>query len=349
MKASINILLLLIILSGISCGKYNNEAHPGDIPGEKKWVVTTIAGNGIAGLMDGPALSAQFSSPQDVVVAADGTVYVTDMYNSRIRRIRDGQVSTFAGSDSGFLNGIGISAKFTYPYSIAFDADENMFVSDVIDGLIRKITPAAEVTTFNLNYNEFPQYFILVQGMIADSRGNFYVSDTYNQRIRKINNSGLVTTLAGNDSAGFRNSIGTAAKFNHPSGIVIDKQENLYVPDPYNFRIRKISPGGQVSTFAGSGEFGSNKDGDAATARFRFPVDIVMDSLGNFYVADDSRIRKITPQGEVSTIAGSTSGFRDGDGTSAQFSTPSGLGIDAKGNIYVADTYNHCVRKISYE
>lgn len=337
---------LVILTAGISCKKNKQENKP---PlAEKKWMVTTIAGDGTAAFENGAALSAKFRTPQDVVVAADGTIYVTDADNHRIRKIKDGQVSTFAGSDSGFVNSNGTSAKFGYPYSITLDANQNFYISDYDDSRIRKISSGGDVSTYDVGFPEWPPFFIAIQGMVTDAQGNIYVADTYNQRIRKISASRQVSTIAGNDSAGFRNGNGEAAKFNHPSGIVMDKQGNLYVPDPYNFRIRKITPGGEVSTFAGSGEFGY-KDGDAGTARFRFPVDIVIDSEDNLYIADDYFIRKITPQGIVSTIAGSTRGFKDGDGASAQFSVPSGLGIDAEGNIYVADTFNNRIRKISFE
>ncbi len=347
MKSHFIPFVLIMLIAGIGCKKYNQEYV--SVPQiEKKWIVTTVAGDGTPAFSNGPALSAKFKTPQDVVVAADGTIYITDADNHRIRKISAGQVFTFAGSDSGFVNSNGESAKFAYPYSIAMDANGNFYTSDLLDERIRKISPGADVTTYDVNTFDDFGFFIAVQGMVADAQGNFYVADTYNQRIRKINVTRLVTTIAGNDSAGFRNGIGTAAKFNYPSGIVMDKQGNLYVPDSYNFRIRKITPGGEVSTFAGSGIFGY-EDGDADVARFSFPVDIVIDNEENLYVADDNHIRKITPQGVVSTIAGSNRGFKDGDGASAQFNIPSGLGIDAQGNIYVADTYNNRIRKISFE
>ncbi|MGE5108784.1 MAG: NHL repeat-containing protein [Sphingobacteriales bacterium] len=348
MKTHLIAFVLIILITGINCKKDKPEYESSPPSAEKKWVVTTIAGDGTAAFENGAALSAKFKTPQDVVVAADGAIYVTDADNHRIRKIKDGQVSTFAGSDSGFVNGNGASAKFGYPYSIALDVKENFYVSDYDDGRIRKISSGGDVTTYDVGFPEWPPFFIAIQGMVTDTLGNIFVADTYNQRIRKVSASRQVSTIAGNDSAGFRNGNGAAAKFNYPSGIIMDKEGNLYVPDPYNFRIRKITPAGEVSTFAGSGEFG-DKDGDAGTAQFRFPVDIVIDSLENLYVADDSRIRKITPQGIVSTIAGSTIGFKDGDGASAKFSVPSGLGIDAQGNIYVADTFNNRIRKISFE
>lgn len=134
-----------------------------------------------------------------------------------------------------------------------------------------------------------------------------------------------------------------------PGGITIDKQDNLYVVDPVNSCIRKITPGGDISAFAGSGTLG-NKDGNADEAKFSiYMSDIVINDQGNLYVADDNYIREITLQGIVSTIAGSISGYRDGGGPSAKFNGPFGLGIDRQGNIYVADDNNSRIRKISFE
>jgi sugar lactone lactonase YvrE len=193
-----------------------------------------------------------------------------------------------------------------------------------------------------------PQFKASEGGIVADPEGNIYVSDYNNQRIRKIRVPGQVTTVAGNGTIGFKNGIRETAQFNFPGGIAIDKQGNLYVADGLNSRIRKITPGGQVSTFAGSGISGQ-ADGDAAVAQFIYINDIVIDNKGNLYVTDDNRIRKISPQGVVSTIAGSIAGYADGDGLSAQFNEPTGLGIDAQGNIYVADTSNNRIRKISFK
>ena len=154
--------------------------------------------------------------------------------------------------------------------------------------------------------------------------------------------------FAGNGTAGFNNGNGGAAQFFNPGGIAIDQQGNLYVSDRGNYRIRKITPGGQVSTFAGSGLQG-DEDGTAALARFNAPLDLVIDNEGNLYVTDNHRIRKISAQGVVSTVAGSTPGYADGDGVSAKFYYPAGMGLDAQGNIYVGDLLNNRIRKISFE
>lgn len=343
------IVFILMIATGSGCKKDDREDNP---PKEKKWVVTTIAGDGTAGFGNGAALSAKFDFPVDVAVDRDGAIYVTDANNHRIRKISGGQVSTFAGNDnSGYINGNGTTAQFVSPWAIALDANGNFYTSDIDGGYIRKISPTADVTNYAYTLApNTPLWFNLGPegGIVADATGNIYISDTYNQHIRKINTAGQATVIAGSERGGFQDGNGAAAKFYLPGGIAIDRQGNLYVADSYNFRIRKITPAGDVSTFAGSGVFG-HADGDAGAAQFVFPLDIVTDRNDNLYVADNNRIRKITPQGVVSTIAGSAAGYEDGDGVDAKFFGPYGIGIDAQGNIYVADTFNERIRKISLE
>jgi len=343
-------LVLVVIAAGISCKKDKP-------PGEKKVKVTTVAGEGKAAFADGPATSAGFYAPEDVVVTPDGTIYVTDLFNSRIRKIAAGQVFTFAGnSTQSIVNGNGLSASFIYPNRIALDVNGNLYILDGVDPRIRKISPAADVSTyagtespgFNDGNADVARFKEAGGGIVADARGNIYVADTYNNRIRKVSLSGEVTTIAGNGTAGFNNGNGGTAQFFNPGGIAIDQQGNLYISDRGNYRIRRITPGGQVSTFAGSGLQG-DEDGTAALARFNAPLDLVIDNEGNLYVTDNHRIRKISAQGVVSTVAGSTPGYADGDGVSAKFYYPAGMGLDAQGNIYVGDLLNNRIRKISFE
>ena len=157
-----------------------------------------------------------------------------------------------------------------------------------------------------------------------------------------------VSTLAGS-TVGFRDGSGTSAQFSYPSDVALDAEGNVYVADSNNNRIRKISPEGLVSTLAG-GAVGF-RDGDGRLAQFSYPSGVALDAEGNVYVADsnNNRTRKISPEGLVSTLAGSTVGFRDGSGRSAQLNTPSGVALDAAGNVYVADWQNHLIREIEYK
>jgi hypothetical protein len=316
-----------------------------------------MAGNGTASFVNGPVASATFRFPGDVAINEDGIIYVTDVLNFCIRKIANGGVSNFAGgSGAGIVDGIGPSAQFKNPYSVALDANGNLYTSDENDPRIRKISPAREVSVYaGIERSGFADgdsdtaRFGSGNYIVADAEGNVYVSDGMNNRIRKISLTGQVSTSAGSNIAGFRNGNSAGAQFSFPGGIAIDGQGNLYIADRGNFRIRKITPAGDVSTFAGSGTAGS-ADGNADAAQFSHDMhDIVIDGLGNLYIADGDRIRRVTPQGVVSTIAGSTFGFKDGDGPSAKFNLPNGMTIDAPGNIYVADLNNNRIRKISFE
>jgi sugar lactone lactonase YvrE len=342
----------IILAIGNSCKKETPQDKP---VSEKKWIVTTIAGDGTTSSANGPAASAGFHFPNDVAVGADGSLYVTDIQNHSIRKISNGQVSTFAGSVFGIANGNGAVAEFKFPLGISMDANGNVYTTDVGDSRIRKINPLADVSIYAGDEEEGfadgdadTARFGEEAGIVADASGNIYVADAQNNRIRKVSASGKVTTIAGNGMAGFKDGPGATAQFNFPTGITIDPQGNLFVTDGSNFRIRKITQDGNVSTIAGGDKEGST-DGDAGTAQFEYPNDIVTDGSGNLFVLDMSRVRKISAEGNVSTIAGSTDGYVDGEGAAAKFNTPDGIGIDQQGNIYVADTNNNRIRKISFE
>ncbi len=183
-------------------------------------------------------------------------------------------------------------------------------------------------------------------GVAVDGAGNVYVADRYNHRIRKITASGVVSTLAGSAS-GYTDGTGTSAKFKNPTGVAVDGAGNVYVADYNNHGIRKITTSGVVSTLAGI-TYGYT-DGTGTSAKFKNPYGVAVDGAGNVYVADrdNHRIRKITTSGVVSTLAGSSQGYTDGTGTSAQFAYPFGVAVDGTGNVYVADESNHRIRKIT--
>ncbi|MEZ0184746.1 NHL repeat-containing protein, partial [Flavobacterium oncorhynchi] len=311
--------------------------------------VTTLAGS-TQGFADGTGTPVKFYSPASVAIDVSGNVYVADQNNHKIRKITPaGAVTTFAGSTQGFADGIGSAAKFSNPLGVAVDASGNVYVAE--SNIIRKINPAGVVTTLagstngNTDGTGTTAKFNTPTGVAVDASGNVYVADMSNHNIRKITPAGEVTTLAGSTS-GFADGAGTAAKFSYPYGVAVDASGNVYVGDYFNNKIRKITPGGEVTTLAGS--TGGFADGAGTAAKFSSPYGVAVDASGNVYVAEygNHKIRKITPGGEVSTLAGGTQGDAEGTDTTAKFYRPRGVAVDVSGNIYVADTSNNKIRKI---
>ncbi|MFH1538841.1 MAG: NHL repeat-containing protein [bacterium] len=268
-----------------------------------------------------------------------------------------GTVTTLAGSGTaGFADGTGTAAQFNGPYGVAVDSSGNVYVVDNNNNRIRKITSAGVVTTFAgsgtagfADGTGAAAQFDDSAGVAVDSSGNVYVGDELNHRIRKITSAGVVTTLAGSGYAGYADGTGAAAQFYNPAGVAVDSSGNVYVGDWNNHRIRKITSAGVVTTLAGSGTAGF-ADGTGTAAQFNYPVGVAIDSSGNVYVADsnNNRIRKITSAGVVTTLAGSgTGGYADGTGAAAQFYNPYGVAVCSAGYIYVADSDNNRIRKIT--
>lgn len=266
-------------------------------------------------------------------------------------------VSTLAGTGSdGFRDGPGNVAQFSFPDGAAVDAQGTVYVADAGNGSIRKITPAGIVST--LAGNGSPGFangtgsaaqFSAPADVVLDGQNNVYVADFDNNCIRKITPAGVVSTLAGTTTKGLANGTGTAARFNAPNGLAIDAQGNLYVADYFNYCIRKVTPAGVVSTWAGTGARGY-ADGPGNTAQFLGPEGLALDAQGNLYVADFGgyRIRKITAAGVVSTLAGTgNTGYKDGPGSTAELNSPTGICVDKQSNVYFADITNNCIRKIT--
>jgi len=317
--------------------------------------VSTFAGSGDRGIgnggfADGPGHLARFHSPIDIAIDVEGNLYVADVINNRIRKVTmEKEVSTFA-------------SDFNTPWGLTIDAENNLYVTDAHNHRIRRVAPDGRALTFagegTAGFRDAPApgtdaRFNEPDGITRDAEGNLYVADTKNNRIRKVAPDGEVSTLAGSGQACFADAKGTAACFNSPNGIAIDNRTNtLYVADTENNRIRKVTMEGEVSTIAGNGVRGF-LDGMSMDAQFNFPHGIAIDDRnGNLYVADahNNRIRMVTPKGAVSTLTGSgTAGHSEGAKSTARFDNPCGIAIDAEGNLYVADTYNHRIRKIMLE
>jgi RHS repeat-associated protein len=319
-------------------------------------LTSTVAGDSsFPGFSDGSGANANFNTPLDVAVDALGNIYVADAENNRIRKITPlGLVSTLAGSgETGIANGSASIASFHHPAGLAVDASGNVYVADQQNNAIRKVTPAGNVTTLagsgspgSANGTGGAASFNSPTGVAVDGSGNVYVADYANNMIRKITPSGVVTTVAGNGTVGATDAVGTSATFHNPMGVAIDAGGNLYVADRVNYKIRKITSSGQVTTLAGSGSAGY-ANGQGSAASFNSPNSLTLDASGNIYVVDEGNqvIRKVTSTGLVSTFVGSGS-TGTADGASASFNNPFGIAIDGVGNFYVADDGNSLIRKI---
>ncbi len=358
-SAATNTQLTVTVPAGVTSGKISVTVNGQTATSSADFIllgmVSTHAGSGVSGFADGTGTMAQFGHMPDLVLDAAGNIYGAD--NLRVRKITSaGVVTTLAGSGNNqFADGTGTSASFSTLLGIAVDGSGNVYVADLGNNRIRKITPGGVVTTLGGNnifgYLDGPaatSLFFLPMGVVADNSGNVYVADAGNNRIRKIS-GGVVSTVAGDGTPGFADGPAATARFNNPMKIRIDGAGDLIVLDQNNNRVRKIS-GGVVSTVAGSGIAGF-ADGPAATAQFNAPAGLAIDQAGNIYVGDqvNSRIRKITLAGTVSTIAGTgVTGFQDGNTSVAKFNFPNGLDITSTGIIYVADNQNFRIRKITF-
>ncbi len=267
--------------------------------------VTTVAGAGVAGNVDGNGVAAKFDFPNGFTLASNGTLYVADSGNNTIRKIdTSGNVTTIAGTASvagGSTNGHGTAASFNFPTGITVDASGNLFVADDGNNLIRKIDPSGNVTTFagsgaqgSANGAGATASFNAPHGIVVDASGNLYIADSGNNLIRKIDANGNVTTIAGSGAQGAANGQGAAASFNKPEAIAVDASGNVYVADSGNNLIRKIDAAGNVTTLAGSGAQALT-NGQGTAAAFYNPEGLTVDAAGNVYVADtlNNAIRKI--------------------------------------------------------
>ncbi|MCK6509627.1 hypothetical protein L6R29_06650 [Myxococcota bacterium] len=264
------------------------------------------------------------------------------------------QVQLFAGN-SLLKNGGLLEARFHQPAQIVSDSAGNLYLADTANHMIRKIDPQGNVTTFAgtgvpafKDGTALQATFQHPEDLAFDSKGNLYIADTGNHAIRMIDLQGNVKTIAGAGKSGFQDGSGGQALFFSPRGIAFDKNGTLFVADTGNHAIRKVDPQGQVSLIAGNGVAGFS-DGTGKMAQFDEPTDLVIDSANNLYVADSQnhRIRKVDDKGVVTTFAGAgLADFLDGKAQQARFKAPRGLLLDGAGNLYVADAFNHRIRKI---
>ena len=321
------------------------EVTDGKAKAAAKITITVTDGN------DAPVINAQSFTAIETIddITIIGSVIATDENGDPITySISTNSDALFEITTTGELSlatGKTLDFETKGVHEITIEVtDGNYSVSEVITINVTDIT-----TVSTLAGDGSLTVFHAPQGLVVDASGNVYIADTYNHRISKVTPAGVVSTFAGG-VLGNVNGTGTAARFYFPMELAMDDSGNIYVTDQGNHCIRKITPAGVVSTYAGS-EFGlsGNTDGIGGAARFTSPVGITIDANNIIYVTDESshRIRKITPAKEVTTFAGSNSGYADGTGTAAMFRAPTGVVTDSSGNIYVTDNGNHRIRKIT--
>jgi sugar lactone lactonase YvrE len=313
-------------------------------------------------LTNGTYLFSAYEAEKNAIEANYVGIFLYEGISYYVRQTPPVELNLLAGSGAfGSANGTGAAASFSNVLGMVHDSAGNMFVTDFGNQTIRKITPAGVVSTYagavslpgNTNGTALAARFRFPWGLSIDSAGNLFVADTNNHTIRKITPAGVVSLFAGNPGIpDITDGTGTAANFNSPRGLAIDGANNLYVADTNSHTIRKITSAGVVSTVAGLALTPGMADGTGSAARFDGPLGVTSDAAGTLYVVDanNNRVRKITPAGVVTTLAGSATGIAgstDGAGSAAKFNTPYGIKLDASGNVYVADSFNFTVRKIT--
>jgi sugar lactone lactonase YvrE len=373
------VLLIATLLTG--CGDILNSKMDDLIKDDENFqtamriMVENLAGSGIRCYIDGPAATAQLDSPTSIATNEDGNIVFTDTGNNivRIYNPRQKSVITYSISEqvlsvSGCDNdepGFTFAAnsasgnsllKLNQPTGIAVDEYNHVIIADRGNHMIRKLTPSGKLLTLagtgDPGYADGPgleAQFRFPTNVSVDKHGNILVADQANHRIRIISPSGEVSTLAGNGDPGHADGPGLEAQFTGPTDAVMDEDGNVFVADRDNHRIRLITPSGNVTTLAGSGEAGF-ADGPGISAQFNLPTGVAVDHDGNVIVADhnNNRIRSVAPSGEVITMAGSgVAGFADGSGSAARFNRPTDIALDSEGNIIVADFGNHRLRQVS--
>jgi uncharacterized protein (TIGR03437 family) len=330
--------------------------------------ITTTAGNGSPGFSgdNGSAISAQIDTVYGVAVDGQGNTYVADSRNQRVRKISNGIITTAAGNGQAGYSGDGgaaTAAQLSFPRGVAVDTQGNLYIADTGNCRIRKVTSGGIVSTVagtgtagfsgdggsatsaQLSYPE---------AVAVGPSGNLYVADSWNYRVREIASNGNIQTVAGNGSYGVfgDNGPAAAASLGLIESLTMDTAGNLYLSDAYNHLVRKVAPGGSISTVVGGG-FGPAMDGGAATsAKLKFPKGVAVDGQGNLYVADslNDRIRMVSPAGVISTFAGTGAPGYAGDGgaaTAAQLNSPYGLGLETSGVLSFSDMLNYRVRSVA--
>jgi uncharacterized protein (TIGR03437 family) len=322
--------------------------------------ISTVVGNGTPGFSgDGSdATKAQMNSPTGLAVDSSGNLYIADSLNRRIRKVASGSISTFAGNGTFSYSGDGGAAgkaQLNTPQGVAVDTNFNVYIADTLNNVVRKISANGTISNFAGNGGAGSSgdgsaatsaQLNGPQGLALDAAGNLFIADTLNAKVRKVSAAnGAITTVAGSGTPGYAGDGGApaSAQLNLPSGVAVDANNNLYIADFGNSRVRKVSSNNTIATVAGNGAAGYSGDGgQAVKAQLNGPQGVAVDAAGNLYIADteNNRIREVTPDGLIATVAGNGVAGYSGDGgqaTSAQVGNPVGVAVDAAGNIFTVD------------
>jgi sugar lactone lactonase YvrE len=326
--------------------------------------ITTAVGTGAAGFSGdgGPALQATLDMPYGLAISPAGLLYWSEHGNDVVRRRNaDGTVTTVAGKarSPGFSGdgGPGIEAQLRDPLHLAFDAAGNLYIADMGNNRVRKLTPEGIISTYAGGGSPADRVgdggpatearLNALRGLVVDIAGNLYIGDTENHRVRKVTPEGMISTYAGTGKVGRAGDNGPAlqAGLTQPAALALDAQGNLYVAEYGAYRVRRIATDGTITTVAGRGTQGFSGDGGPATeARFNFITGIHVDALGNLFITDWGvhRIRKRSPDGTLTTEVGNGAAKLAGDGISAKetgLRGPWAIAINGKGDLYFVDTF----------
>ncbi len=330
--------------------------------------IATIAGkDGVNfGGDGGPAVNASLHAPNALALDGAGNLYIADSANNRIREITtDGKIKTVAGNGTAAYAGDGgpaTSAEIYTPWGVALDANGNLFIADTYNQRIRKVATDGTITTVagGGSHSEdgvaaTTAFIDYPAGVGVSAAGELAIGSMNSKLVRKVSAAGIIATVAGNGSTGRAGDGGPAinAQFAYPTGVAVDAAGNYYIVDQKNQQVRKVGLDGTISTAAGTGDNGNTGDGgQGAAAKLSNPQGVAVDSHGNLYIATTARIRMVATDGTISTVAGNGNGGYSGDGgpaLSAGLSYPHGLAVDTAGNIYIADSYNHVIRKVGLD
>jgi sugar lactone lactonase YvrE len=307
-----------------------------------------VVGTGQAGQGGGPASTARLFFPGAVALDGTGQLYIADTGNHQIRRVgSDGIITKVAGINAvGFFQGEGVATRngLFYPEGIALDRDGNLFIADTYDRLVLKVTPRGTISKAVAPAFAFPS------GLALDREGNLFIAETEGHRVFRSGPGGLVR-IAGTGRAGFSGDGGdaTEAQLHAPWGLAVDGEGALYIADSGNHCVRKVARDGKITTVAGTGTRGlSGDEGPATAARLNQPLGLAVDSQKSLFIVDshNHRVRRVAPQGTITTVFGGGAGDGGAAPTSSAYS-PAGIAIDRSGNLLIADSFHHRVWKLS--